>query len=452
MMNTSPIYYPTHCLQDLGSDFADCVGRTAQAKTALVGPIVLAAMSSAVHGVVDIYTPTHQVMPTSLYTGVIAASGMRKSTAVRYAFHGFSEFEAGFDGRISGDVDFSETGCHPYIWEDASESGIVSLFRNGAKAAAMVMDEGGMLATRLDNQAMCKRFDGSALRVIRHHQITQIRDTRTVFCMTVQDAVFDNLLKGKKGAMMVSSGLMPRMLISYATNSPSHIILNHSDENPNKHRFHERVRELMVDYGNKLKNSAERDQIRMSPEAENFWHGASSHWTVLPILDEAWRGMDAFVHRAGEHALRIAAVLQWFTDPQPFIQLSYMQSAVRLVDWHLEQVLMGFGTPSEEAQQVKLGEELYGYMMRKLSTLNQGAFPRIDLLRNGPVTVRTAVNLDLAIDQLLLEDKVVGYPPGERKQLIINTTPNPIFKMLPMPMAPFTEMNGFSGNKYSNVA
>lgn len=448
MMNMHLLFYPTDCLQDLGADFAGCIGRTAQAKKALVGPVVLAAMASAVQGVVDIYTPSHQVMPTSLYVAAIAASGMRKSTVVRYAFHGFSDFELGFDGRISGDVDFSQTGCHPYIWEDASESGMLSLFRNGAKAAAMVMDEGGMLETRLDNQAMCKRFDGSPLRVIRHHQITQIRNIRTVFCMTIQDDVFNNLLKGKQGAMMVSSGLMPRMLISYATNSPPHISLNHSYENPNEHRFHERVRELMVDYGNKLKNSAERDQIRMSPEAENVWHCANNRWTALPNFNETWRGMDAFVHRAGEHALRIAAVLQWFTDPQPFIQRSYMESAVRLVDWHLNQALMGFGTPSEEAQQVKLGKELYGYIMKKWNTVRQSNFSRKDLLRKGPATVRKALNLDLAIDQLLLEDKVVGFPSGERKQLILNMTQKPSISLLSMQTVPIIKTDGLSNFPY----
>lgn len=422
-------FYPSDCLQQLGSDFADCVASTSQAKMALVGPVVLAAMASAVHGVLDIYTPSHQVMPTSLYVAVIAASGMRKSTVVKYAFHGFNDFEAAFDGRITEDVDFGITGNHPYIWEDASESGIEGLYSNGAMASAMVMDEGGILDKRLDNQRMCQRFDGSPIRVIRHRRVTQIRDTRTVFCMTIQDAVFDNLLKGKQGSMMVGSGLMPRMLLSYATEAPSLMSSQYSDENPNEHRFHGRTRELMGDYKGILKGSAKRAQIRMSPGAENCWICANNCWKAM-LNDETWRGMDAFVHRAGEHALRIAAVLQWFTDPQPFIQWSYMDAAVKLVDWHLTQALMGFGTPSEEAQQARLGEELYGYMMRKFGTMGQGVFLRTDLLRKGPANLRKAANLDLAIDQLLLEDKVVGLPQGDRKTMMINATPKPSIKIM----------------------
>lgn len=431
MMKMLPPLYPIDCLHALGSDFAECIASAAQAKTALVGPVVLAAMSAAVHGVLDIYTPSHQVMPTSLYAAVIAASGMRKSTVVKYAFHGFKDFESAFNGSTNEDVDFREQGSHPYILEDTSESGIESLYTNGAKASAMVMDEGGILEKRLDNQRMCQRFDGSPIRIVRYRRFVQIQDTRTVFCMTIQDAVFERLLKGKQGSMMVASGLIPRILVSYATDAPYLQLFRPSCENPNLHAFHERVCKLTLDYKNVLQGSAKRAQIRLSPEAQSYWDHAKDRW-IEAICYEKWRGMDAFLHRAGEHALRIAAVLQWFTDPQPFIQLSYMQSAVSLVDWHLNQALMGFGPISEEIQQEKLGDELYEYMIKKFKTTGQDAFLRVDLMRKGPANLRKSVNIDLAIDQLLLEDKVVGYPAGDRKRLVINTTPKPKWSMPPM--------------------
>lgn len=442
-MNTILSFYPTHCLHELGSDFANSVALTAQAKDALVGPVVLAAMASAVQGVVDICTPFHQVMPASLYVSVIAGSGLRKSTVMKFAFQGFRDFEAGFDGRLSGKVDFGSLGAHPYVWEDASESGITSLFGNGAKAAAMVMDEGGMLEARLNNQTMCKRFDGSPLRVIRKDQITQIRDTRTTFCMTVQDAVFAQLLKGKEGSLMVASGLMARNLISYATHAMPHLSFNRTAQNPNEHGFHDRVRELMNDYSRILQTSAPRTQIRLSSEAEQLWREADTYWKALPSTDEAWAGMDSFAQRAGEQALRIAAILQWFTDPQLFIERRYIESAAMLVEWHLEQALAGFGEPSQETLQIHLGNELYTYLVGKWKKLGQGAFLRVDLLRKGPASLRKAASLDLAIEQLLLERKVSLHPEGLSKQLLLNLSPDFINRLIPKTVAKGVTMSAF---------
>lgn len=431
-MTTVLPMYPTYCLHGLGCDFASCVIDAAQAKGALVGPVVLSAMAAAVQGVVDIHTPFHQVMPASLYVAVIAGSGLRKSTVVQFAFQGFRDFESGFDGRFSGEVDFGRVGAHPYVWEDASESGINSLFGSGAQAAAMVMDEGGMLEARLNNQTMCKRFDGSPLRIIRKHEITQIRNTRTTFCMTVQDAVFEQLLKGKKGSLMVASGLMPRMLLSQATHALTYTSLCNAVPNPNAHRFHDRVRELMNDYSTILRTSGQRAQIRLSLDAEQFWREKGKEWKALPDCDDAWKGMESFVQRAGEQALRIAAVLQWFTEPQPLIERCFMESAVELVEWHLFQALMEFGLPSEQKQQIQLSNDLYVYMQGKWKTARQNAFMRVDLLRKGPASLRKAAHLDLAIDQLLLESKVAWHPSQIHKQLLLNEPSQLMNQFAPM--------------------
>ena len=422
-MITQP--YPLHCLQEIGFDFASGIARALRTKDALVGPVVLSAMAAAVHGTLDIYSPMHSVMPTSLFTTVVAGSGLGKSMCMNYAYQGFRDFEAGFEGSFSSKEGFDVFNGHPYRIDDASESGLIALFGAGAKAIAMALDEGGMLADKLDLQRMCKHFDGDDLRFIRKHEFIQVRGTRTNFCMTVQDAVFDSLLKGKQGPLLVPSGFMPRMLMSYATNTPSHIsFIKSPDKNLNLHPFHDRVRALMEDYRMTLISDSPRKQIQLSSDAERVWGEANDYWKSLPSSDDAWVGMEPFVYRAGENALRIAAVLQWFTDPRLEINEHCMRSALALMEWHLEQALMGFGAPAENALQIRLGNELYAYLLRKCRVNGQGAFMRVDLLRKGPANLRKAADLDLAIDQLFLENKLVPAVPGTRKQLILNMTPN----------------------------
>lgn len=438
--------YPLHCLQGIGSDFARCITDTLQTKEALVGPIVLSAMSAAVHGSLDINTPMHRLMPASLYTTVVAGSGLGKTATTNYAYHGFREFEAKCVGSISPKDGFVASKGHPYRIDDASEAGLVTLFGCGAKAIALVLDEGGLLAEHLDLLRLCKKFDGDDLRFIRKHEIIQVRDTRTTFCMTIQDAVFEGLRKGKQGPILVPSGFMPRMLLSYATDSLDyygHSLGARQKLNPNLHPFHDRVRELMDDYRDILETGGQRSQIRLSSEAEHLWSQESSAWKALPRTDDTWIGMEPFVQRAGEHALRIAAVLQWFADPKEEIGLDCMQSAWTLVEWHLEQALMGFGAPSEDALQIRLGNELHAYLLRKCRVNGQRAFMRVDLLRKGPANLRKAVDLDLAIDQLLLENKVVSALPGTRKQFILNLTPNFVPSMFPNALGSAKKMADF---------
>ena len=424
--------YPTACLGELGADFAQCVANNAQVKYELVGPVVLAAMSSAVHGVHDILTPMHSIKPTSLNVCVVAGSGMGKSVAAERAFHGFKDFEDRY-ARIAAELDpsedrvsYSDLGSHPYILEDASEPGIVDHFANGAQATAIVMDEGGMLQDHMDCQRNSKRYDGADYRVTRYRRAVLLRDRRTTFCMAIQDDVMDDLLKGKQGKLMVASGVMPRMLISYATKAPPFFNLGTDESsNPFEHPFHDRVRELMKDYKDVLQGYADREQVTLSLQAQEYLRYAVSVWKSLPLGDERWKGMDAFVHRAGEQAMRVAAVLQCFNDPLPTVQGVTMEAAVALVDWHLEQALLGFGEPSEDQLQLELGAELYRYILKRVRAEDKTVFDRSELLRCGPKKLRNRVMLDRAIDQILLEDKMAAFPPGTRKQLVLNVTPNP---------------------------
>lgn len=420
----SQLPYPVYHLPDEIRDFVYCVRDATQAKEALIGPIVLATMAAAVQGVVEISTPFHTVMPTSLFVCATAVSGDRKSTVVKQACYGFEDFERRVQGRSMKGSNYTELGAHPFILEDATESGIVDLYANGAQSLYHVMDEGAILMKHLDIPTLCKQFDGAPLRVMRKHCATLVHDTRTSLCMTIQDRIFDQMMSGKKGPVMVESGLMPRMLMSFTSNMPNGFVKAHNVRNPREHSFHQRTKGLMHDYSEKLQSSSPKDKISLSPEAEQIWRNSLDSWNSRLETDEKWKSIQPFVKRAGEHALRVAAVLQWFTAPQAFIGCSLMQAAVNLVDWHLGQAEIGFSAPSQEDVQVQLGEELYAYLLRK-AKVGQTCIARNTLIRCAPANLRKADKLDLAIDQLYLEDKIGFMPAGSRKYVVMNMTTNP---------------------------
>lgn len=113
---------------------------------------------------------------------------------------------------------------------------------------------------------------------------------------------------------------------------------------------------------------------------------------------------------------------------------------------------MGFGEQSETALQMSYADELYAYMLRKFKELGQGAFLRGQLLCNGPKCLRSAANLNLATDQLLQQGKVVANPPGSRKQLILNITPDFSAQAIPVQPVPGRRLTDFlNGSKFGRA-
>jgi len=110
---------------------------------------------------------------------------------------------------------------------------------------------------------------------------------------------------------------------------------------------------------------------------------------------------------------------------------------------------LGFGEQSEAALQMSHADELYAFMLRKFKERGQGAFMRGYLLCNGPTCTRNAANLNLATDQLLQDGKVVANPPGSRKQLILNMTPDFSAQSIPVQPVPGRKMSDFlNGSKF----
>jgi hypothetical protein len=55
------------------------------------------------------------------------------------------------------------------------------------------------------------------------------------------------------------------------------------------------------------------------------------------VLESSWEWEEirAFMRRSGELVIRLAAVLQYFTDPINKIQPWAVQSSIEIVRWHL---------------------------------------------------------------------------------------------------------------------
>lgn len=416
VLKQGQLCYPTESLPEMMRDFAYCVMHATQASDALVGPVVVSVASAAVQGVADVLTPFGTEMPTSLFTGVVALSGDRKSTVLKLACRGFEEFEQGMEGYSDPDINFRDWGAHPFLLEEATEKGVVDVYANGAKSLFYALDEGGMLTRNLDVPALCKRYDAAPIRHLnRTRGLTYVPDTRGSLCMLVQDLTFSRMMKGDKGDYWIESGFLPRMLMSFASTtlalSPERCSMNIHD-----HEFHDRIRALMREYKRIFINEEKRSKMQLSDAAEELWRQAIVEWEEL-LQDSIWESIRPFVRRAGEQALRLAGVLQWFTAQKNLIDRKTLELAIDIVQWHLEQAKKAFGKISHEMLQLQLAQSLHDYLIRRAIKYNVNSISRTTLMRSAPMCLRKAYNLDSALDQLELDGKIRFYPPQSRKNI-----------------------------------
>lgn len=423
LIQNSP--YPVHVLPAMLRDFADRVVAATQSSYEMVVPVMLAGMSAAVQGVADVKTPYGEIMPTSLFSFVIAKSGDRKSSILKKVMKGFEEFER---GKISGHVfpgwEDRELIHHQFLIEDATSKGVIDIFKEGANSLFYSLDEAALIFNKLDMPYFCKRFDGSAINEVSRTQgAIRLLDRRVALCMLTQDVTFERFLN-KKGDLLVESGLMPRMLISQASAHTGIYRWNPlpaNEENLERHGFHQRVRELMKKYAKELENTEiSREVVCFDQSACELWEQYIQNVDFVLNHHGEWEEIRAFMRRSGELVMRIAAVLQYFTEPGDKIQPWAVQSSIEMVRWHLHEAKRIFG---EEPLEIKIKKDvdlLFKYILERYQRTGSKYLAKGELLRYGPKSLRKSEVLDIAIQYLFRMGKLQILKYGRREIIYMN--------------------------------
>lgn len=418
--------YPTDALPERIGSFVRAVAVAAQASEALVGPVVLAAAAAAVQGVADVQTPFGTIMPTSIFVLVIARSGDGKSTVLRHVCKKFEAFEMQAPSHLNFEDNYCEHGAHPFILEEATEAGVIDLYRQGAQSLFYALDEGALLLRgRFDVPALCKRFDGTAIRrTSRKDGSIMLMDKRASLCLLTQDVTLRRYMN-KNGPYLIESGFLPRVLVSAASTQPENFRaygdgLVRTDTS--NHEFHQRVKVLMEDYKKHLQGKfMQREKMILGRDAENLWNRFGQEIKNLLLSNSELDDIRAFLSRSTEHVLRVAAVMQWFVAPQPVIEAWALDGAVKIVKWHLGEAIVSFGQSSEEMESSQFSVLLLDYMRRKSVQTGKSSFARSEILRCAPKALRKADQLDIAIQQLLQQGEIGIFIFKNKEYIAINT-------------------------------
>lgn len=426
--------YPTAFLPQMLQDYAAGVVASTQSTYEMVVPVMLSAMSAAVQGLVNVRTPYDSVLPTSIFSFIIAKSGERKSTVLKKVLVGFEEFERG-KIPVNTMPGWSNEGylkSHPFMIEDATSKGVTDIFKTGAYSIFYALDEAGLILKKLDMPSLCKRFDGSTINEVSRKQGPIIlHDRRVAMCMLTQDATFADFKK-KKGEIICASGFMPRVLISQSCGTSNWIDIPYESKSLDKHEFNIRVKKLMRDYAKSLEiDELKRKEIHFSQGARLIWARYSHDLKNRIQPYGEWADIADFLNRGGELVCRIAAVLQYFVEQQQEIQEWAVQAAIQIVEWHLWEAKRIFGEGSEEVSMQKDVVSLYNYIVRRTQRTGQAFVLKSELLRVGPIGTRSAEMLDLAILQLQEMNRLHVFKRGPGTYVGINNNASNLGFSLP---------------------
>lgn len=412
----------------------------------------LAALSTSLQGLIDIELPTGKVVPSSLITLVISASGERKSTIERAAMQPIRNFQtkerhnteepirqwkedykiwnliktklsnkiAHLKAEGEDDKDYSSRlkihlttepvrpQCIRLLYEKATPEALLDGLDKNYPFASLVSSEGGI--------ALNSQFIASlaAINTLWSGD-TVTADTKTagsihleearlgVFIM-VQDGVFQQYIKKSKG-LARDSGFMARALFC---NAPSLA----GQRTHNNSKLSSRNTDIYTEklgYFLELLKTRKRDEpktiIKFSAVAQKFWFEIANQIETLMGFGNRFYKAQDHASKLAELICRVAGIIHCYesnTDEEVSIEI--LQTSLNICLHFSDQFLKAFDAPPEyiyNAEILSTYLDQYYQKGRRFIRKNH-------LMQRGPRAIRTKVKLDDALGYLYDTNKI-GY-------------------------------------------
>jgi len=157
--------------------------------------------------------------------------------------------------------------------------------------------------------------------------------------------------------------------------------------------------------------------LTLTPEAKQAF--ITYHDTIETQLGEGGELRDVrdVASKTADNAARLAALLQWFEDPQGTIEREYFERASRIAAWHLNESRRFFGElalPSDLADAVRLDNWIINYCRQKKVPM----IPSRELRQYGPV--RDKKRFNAALEDLTERGRLRDIREGKRRFIEVN--------------------------------
>jgi len=463
----TPPPYPLTAFHLVIKEAAEEVWRNVQAPDALIGMAFLTNMSASAQGLYDVRLPTGQVRPLSLNELVVADSGERKTGVHDLVGGPLYAFDQSRMAKY--ETDLAEYQLENRIWkavevglrrqltkltqegqpidelcrqlseheaakpvkprlrrimrQNATERAIMDALEGDGESIAFISDEGEIIikggALTLTG-TLNKTWDGVRMLSLDRSDGVSIvvRNPRVTVSYMVQRRVLKELLD-RRGDVMRGSGHWARYLIGCpASTQGTRYIYDIDNQWCHLPKFHERMRELLDEFGHRLDAGVlGRTILEFSDDAIVSWIDLTNQTESMLRPWGYMHDIKDFASKALEIAGRVAALLHVFSKQEGKISVDTLNRAVAIVEWHLHEFKRLFSPeiaiPQEHADAQVLEHYLFvNYWCRNF------AFAQKNLvLRQGPI--RPASRLDAALNCMIVAGRV-WITTGQRRERYIN--------------------------------
>lgn len=436
------------CMQlPLLNSAVDEAEKNIQAPRPLILTAALAAIATALQGLLDVRKPTGQCVPTSLMLLVVANSGERKSTAENIFFKPVRDFQQqqsvlNHNRRRRWQVQhdaweaqrkailkaiskeplaeehvrqlLAHDELRPgkprefkLLYEDCtSEALFYGLSRNLPTAGLISSEGGAVLGARAFNDLPKQNaiWSGDTITVDRKsaESFELVGARLTVSIMAQESAISDYM--ERHGEQSRGSGLWARFLVSHPVSTQGRrFISNGSQSWGHCDKFAERMINLLQQNAGLLEEPGrERKVMQFTPEAAEHWL-----WVANAIESEIRPG--GRFEGAGDHAskladniARVAALLHFFEGLNGDISVETLSFAISLCFWYSNEFVRLFlPLPQDQVDAYELNEWL-----NALRNYGQRYVRKNYIRQHCPNKLRESRRLNVALELLRMRGGV----------------------------------------------
>lgn len=480
MNNGSP--YPVEAFPQNLRDPMTAIHEDTQIPVEMIGSTLLAATSLALQSLINVSSPfdREKTEPCSLYFLVLAKSGEGKSPLFELILEPFNAFAAQmqkeYDARMAeykisyavwksrakalerslqkasekgGDSEaealfFSEhLSAEPQkprafemFYEDATPAGIIEGLNNYPYAGIFSEDAITFFTGPLKSKL------GLLNKIWKNEKFSLSRKTEgnirisafLTFLLMVQPDVFEEYLR-KNGKLALSSGFLPRFLFS-----PSLSTIGRRTIKLNQDKSKEALSVLFSEF--KLFLNLQKNRfydstlplitLTLSDAAKNLFQNKVNQYQENIAPGRVWEHIPEFVSKAGNHAIRIAALFDCRSQ-DGLVHERTLNNAFTITEWYINQASRYFYSSGKQFQLQQDVYELFDWIKKyfekpkgKIRFFNDVAgqfqdvtiqpyqpFLKNDLETSGPARLRRAERLMPVLNELIGLGFIVSiqYPP-----------------------------------------
>lgn len=440
----------------------------------LIATSALSAISLATQAFIDVQRADKLSGSSSLYLLAIAESGERKSTCDGFFIKEIREHEtrereaakplikafktefAAWEAKRSGlkeqikalakenkpseeqvqalhDLDKAEPmppRVPRFIYSDTTPEALIYSLAKSYPSGGVVSSEAGSVfgghgmsadSVMRNLATLNQLWDGATLAVERRSSESFIvRGARLTMGLQVQEATIRAFFANTKG-LARGTGFLARFLVSFPPSTQGMRLFTEAPKNwPALSAFNDRMKWILshpipLDDDGALAPT----MLTLTPDAKAAW--VAFHDVVELELSNGGELYDVrdVASKIADNAARLAALFYAFNGGIGQIDLTAMQSAIRITAWHLNEARRFFGElsmPPELANPARLELWMLDYCMRE----NTDRVPTRQIQQFGPSGLRDKEVVKKAVSELKELGRARFLQDGKRREVQIN--------------------------------